>query len=105
MKRDQDRIVRNQRLHQPVAARQVVALGDEGAEQAVEHDQHAAVVAVEILGVDGMVHAMMRRRVEHIFQPAELRDPLGVQPELVEQVSDSAANTAPGAKPSQIIGT
>ena len=45
--------------HNPVR----IALLDKGAEQSVEHDQHAAVVAVEVLGVARVVHLVMGRRV------------------------------------------
>ena len=69
-----------------VAARHVVALGAVGAEQAIEDDQHAAVVGIEVLEVRGVVHAMGRRRVQQVFEPAELRDPRRVDPELVQQV-------------------
>ncbi|MDT4852964.1 hypothetical protein FQZ97_872180 [compost metagenome] len=83
---DLEQVVRGDRLHQPVAAGQVGALGDVGAEQAIEHDQHAAVVAVQVLQVRGVVHAVGRGRVEHPFERAELRNPGRVNPELVEQV-------------------
>jgi len=82
VERDPDRVVRDQRRHQPVAARQVAAFGGKGAEQAVEHDQHAAVVLVDVVGVRGVMDAMVRGRVEDVFQPAQLRHPFGMQPEL-----------------------
>ncbi len=83
---DPERVVADHRLDQAVAARHVVALAAVGAEQAIEDDQHAAVVGVEVLEVGGVVDAVRRRRVEHVLEPAEARDPGGVDPELVEQV-------------------
>src|SRR5262245_56567523 len=67
MKCDEDGIVGAKRLHQAVAARQIVALSNEGAEDAVPNDEHAAIVVVEIFGVGRVVYAMMRGRVEDIF--------------------------------------
>src|SRR5260370_1353104 len=86
MKRDEDGIVGAKRLHQAIAARQIVAFGDEGAEDAVPNDEDAAIIMVEIFGIGRVVHAMMRGRVQHVFEPAELRNPFRVKPELIEQV-------------------
>src|SRR5229473_5188024 len=86
MKRDEDGIVGAKRLHQAIAARQIVAFGDEGAEDAVPNDEDAAIVMVEIFGIGGVVHAMMRGGVEDVYEPAELRNPFRVQPELIEEV-------------------
>ena len=61
---------------------------DVGAEQAVEDDQHAAEVGVEILGIARVMDAVARRRVDHVLQPAQLGDPVGMDPELVEQVQE-----------------
>src|SRR5215470_9109158 len=83
---DDDGIVREQGLHQAVATRQVVALGREGTEHAVKNDEHPAIVVVEIFRIGSVVDAMMRRRVQDIFQPTELWNPLRVQPELIEQI-------------------
>ena len=67
---DVQHVVADHRHDQAVAARHVVALGAVGAEQAVEDDQHAAVVGVEVLEVGGVVDAMGRWRVEHVLEPA-----------------------------------
>src|SRR3984957_15050736 len=85
MESDDRGVVGMQRRHQAVTAWHVVALPREGSEQAVEHDEDAAVIAVEIFRIGGVVHAMMGGRVEHIFEPTEFRYPFGVQPELVER--------------------
>ncbi|CAL8475911.1 protein of unknown function (plasmid) [Caballeronia sp. S22] len=83
---DDDRVMRGHRRRQTVDTGLIGALFDVGAEQAIEDDQHAAEVRIEIGRVRCMVHTMRRRRVEHIFEPAELRNPRCVQPELIEQV-------------------
>ena len=57
--RDPGRVERVDVLGQPVADRLV--LGLEGAEEPVPHDQDAAVVAVEVLGVGAVVHPVVRR--------------------------------------------
>ena len=48
-----------------------------------------------------MVHTMRRRRVEHVLQPAELGDPLGMDPELVEQVQGQRRQHDLGLKSQQ----
>ncbi len=58
----------------------------ETAEHPVPDDQDAAVVAVQVAVVDGVVHAVIRRRAEPAVEPAECGHMLGVDPELVEQV-------------------
>ena len=81
-------------------------LGGKGAEHPIEDDQHAAVIAVEVFRVGGVVDAVVRRRVENPFERAELRDPVGMEPELVEQVEVQRRRTQrAGGKPSQISGT
>ena len=80
------RVEAAQRRASAVDARLVVALFLEGAEQAVPHDQDAAVVAVEVTIVHCMVHAVVRRRAEPAVEPAQLVHLLGVHPELVQQV-------------------
>ena len=86
MKGDDNWIVGEKRLHEAVAARQIVALGNEGAEDAVENDEHPAVIVVDIFGIGRVMHAMMRGRVQYIFEPAKPWNPIRVQPELIEQV-------------------
>jgi len=55
---------------------------DIAAEQLVPDDQHPGVVTVDVLGVAGVMHAMVRWRVEHVFQPAQFADSLGVDKKL-----------------------
>lgn len=62
-------------------------LRDVGAEPAIEDDDHAAVIAVKIAGVAPVMHAVVRGRVEDIFDPArQATDRLGMHEELIEQV-------------------
>ena len=60
-----------------------------GAEQAVPDDENAAVILVEILVVDAVMHPMVRGRGEHAIEPAELADEFGVNPELVEEIDEA----------------
>ena len=69
---------------EPVDDRLVLAL--ERAEEAVPHDEDAAVVAVDVAAVAAVVDPVVRGRVEHLLRPAQLADRLGVDPELVEEV-------------------
>src|SRR5258708_6759616 len=85
---DQDVVRRLGMRNQAVVAARVVALGDVVAEQPVEHDQHAAIVGVEIFRIARVMDPVARRRVEHVFEPAEPGDPVGMQPELIEQVQE-----------------
>lgn len=80
------RIMRSCRRREAVDAGLFSAFLHIGAEQPVEDNQHAAEVGIEIGGIRGVMNAVRRRRVEHIFEPAEFRNPGGVQPELIEQV-------------------
>ena len=75
------RVPAAQRAARAVDAGLVVVLSLEGAEQAVPDDQDAAVVAVEVAVVDGVVHAVVARRAEPAVEPAELADLLGVDPD------------------------
>jgi hypothetical protein len=52
----------------------------------IPDQEHAAVVAVEVDVVDGVVDAVVARRAEPAVERAEAADLLGVDPELVEQV-------------------
>ena len=47
------------------------------------------MVAVEVLLLHTVVHAMVRRRVEHLLGHTEPIDGLGVDPELVDEVDRS----------------
>ena len=82
-------VVARERLAHAVDDALVVALLDEGAEQAVPHDQDAAVVAVDAVVVLAVVHAVVGGRDEHPVGPAELADELGVDPVLVQQVDEA----------------
>src|SRR4051794_4479076 len=56
-----------------------LALRLEGAEEAVPHDEDAAVVPVDVLRIRPVVNAVMRRRVEDELDPPRQRsDHLGV---------------------------
>ena len=81
-----ENVIALHRLYQTVAAVQVGTLGDIGAKQAVEHDEHAAVVAIEVFDVSRMVHAVRRRGIQHPLQWPQARNPSGVYPELVQEV-------------------
>src|SRR5512134_545837 len=75
---DSYRVERPLATDQSVAQRLVGGRACERAEQAVEYDQYAAVVLVEAGLVRGVMHAMVRRRVEHAFERAEPRCKLSV---------------------------
>src|ERR1700722_18947804 len=85
-KLDAQWIVTRRGVQKPIAALQIVAFLDVSAEHAIENDQHSAIVGVEILHIDRVMHTMRRRRIEYPFQPAKLRDPGRVNPELVKQI-------------------
>ena len=57
-----------------------------GAKQPVPEDEQAAIVAVEVAVVLGVMHPVVGRRNEDPFVPAELWYMLGMHPELVDQV-------------------
>ena len=86
LKHDAQRVVGRQRFDPAVTRLEVVALGDVGAKQAIKNYQHAAVVGIEIFKIGRVVHPVRRRRVDDAFKKAKLRDPLGVNPELIEQI-------------------
>jgi hypothetical protein len=83
---DDERIARARRCRETVAARLVGTFFHIRAEQAVEYDEHAAKVRIEIIDVRCMVHAMRGRRIEHVFEPPEFWRPRVMQPELIEQI-------------------
>ena len=59
----------------------------EGAEEAVEDDEGAAVVAVDVQRVGGVVDAVVAGRVEQPLHPSrQLRDGAGVDPKLIDAV-------------------
>ena len=58
----------------------------ERAEQAIEYDQYAAVILVEAGLVRCVMHAMMRRCVEHELERTQPWRKLGVDEELIGQV-------------------
>jgi hypothetical protein len=89
-------------MDQPIGERGGrIGAGTEGSEQAVEHDQHAAKVAVEIGAFAAVVGAMMARGVEHAFERPEADRRLGVQDELVEQVGPQQHRDHDGRKTQQ----
>ena len=59
MKGDEDGIIGEKRLHQAIAAWQIIALGNESAKNAVPDDEHPAIIMVEILGIGSVMHAMV----------------------------------------------
>lgn len=59
VKGDEHGIIGQKRLHQAIAAWQVIALGNESAEDAVPDDEHSAIIMVEIFGIGGVMHAMV----------------------------------------------
>lgn len=61
---DTHRVVGIKRPDQAVAQRDIVTRIDETAEQAVKDDQQATIVAVQMLGIAGMVYLVVGRRVE-----------------------------------------
>ena len=74
-----------------------LALGLEGAEHAVPDDQDARVVAVQVLLLRTVVHAVVAGRVEEpLDRPRVAVDRLGVQGELVEQVPGQRQEDHPG---------
>ncbi len=85
-------------LRQPVA--DPLALGRVGPEELVPDDQDAAVVAVEVDLVGAVVDPVMGRRVEDgLERPGQLPDPLGVDPELVDQRPGLREQDHPGLEP------
>ena len=59
-------------------------LGLEGAKQPVPHNEHVAVVTIDVLGVRAMVRAMVGRRYQQPLQrPPQLPHHLGMSPETV----------------------
>ena len=81
-----DRVAAPERRARSVDAGQRRILFDVGAEQAIPDEQHAAVVAIEVGVVDGVMDAVVARRAEPAVERAEPADLLGVDPELIEQV-------------------
>ncbi len=68
-----------------------LGLRDEGSEEPVPHDEDPAEVAVQVAALGGVVHPVVRRRVEDELEPAgHPVDPLGVDPELVDEVRGRA---------------
>ncbi len=72
--------------HDAVLARHRRVFLHEAAEQLVPHDQHAGVVAIDVFRIARVVHPVVRGRVEHVFDPPQLPDCLGVHEELEAQV-------------------
>jgi hypothetical protein len=51
-------MIGEKRLHQVIAAWQIIALSNESAERAVPGDERPAIPVVEIFAIGGVVHAM-----------------------------------------------
>ncbi len=82
---DAQRVVGGDVLREPVDG--PLDLRREGPEHPVPDDQDAAVVAVQVAALRGVVDAVVGRRVEDVLEGArQLADPLGVHPELVDEV-------------------
>ncbi len=86
---DPDRIPRAGRPRDAVDRRHVVQLFLEGSEQAVPPGENLSQVLVEIFRIDGVVHAVLRRRDDHVLEQAELGHVLRVIPELQKKVNRS----------------
>jgi len=87
VERDSNRVERADIRDDAVAGRFCVAFRHERPKQAVPYHEYSGVVAIEVLRIGRVVHPMMRRRIEQIFEPR--RHPphrFGVDPELIEQV-------------------
>ena len=99
MERDHDGVMAVDRIEGAVG--RLLLLGSEGPEQAVPDDQDAAEVAVEILVVAGVVHPMVRGRVEHPLERPESTDELGMDEELVAEADAVRRDDPQGVKPEQ----
>jgi hypothetical protein len=83
VKLDGHGIVRLDVLRQAVD--HLFALGLEGSEESVPHDEDAGVIAVDVLRIRPVVDAVVRRGVHDPLDRAHAADRLGVNPVLVEQ--------------------
>ena len=61
----------------------------ERAKDAVPDDENAAVIAIQILVLNGVMHAVVAGRAKPAVKPAQLFDLLGMHPELVEQIDQA----------------
>ena len=104
MESDAQRVVATQRFSQAEFARRIRRRLDIGAEQPVEHDQNAAKVPVQVAGIAGVVHAMVRRRVEDVLEWPLPDRQAGVQPVLVAQVEYDGEQHRSGGKPIRTSG-
>src|SRR6266446_10640472 len=69
-------------LDDPVTRRLLVPFRREGSEHVVPHHEHAGIVAVQVAGIRRMMDAMIRGRVEQIFEPGgHAVDDFGMDPE------------------------
>ncbi len=86
MKRRLQRVIGVKRFDDAVHRRVVRIFLDIAAEQAIPDHQHAGIVTVDIAVVARVMHAMNRRRVEHVLEPAELADRLRVHEKLEAEI-------------------
>ena len=84
-----------------VADRFVRPFGGERTEETIIDDENAAIVAVNIGVVAGVVQTMMGRRVEYPFQRPEPTDEFGVQKCLKPQVEDQESQDQARIKPGE----
>jgi hypothetical protein len=68
VKSDDQRVIGLHRFGQTIANRHIGALDPQSPEQPVEDDEHAAEVGIQILGIRGVMHAMVRGGVEYPFE-------------------------------------
>ncbi len=70
----------------PIAAGLVGQFVLKGAEEPVPDDEHAAIVAIDVQRVLGVVHAVIRWRHKNPFKRPEPANMFGVYPELVDEI-------------------
>ena len=80
------------------AVRRLFGFLYERAEEAVPNDQDARVVFIQVRIVHAVMYAMMRRRVEDVFERPESFYELRVDPELIDQVESVHHGEHPRSK-------
>lgn len=71
-------------IENPIAG--LLFLLGEGSEESVPDYQHTTVVPVEIFVIDSMMDAMVRRRVQNLFEEPDLPDKPCVNPKLIDEI-------------------
>lgn len=99
MKSDAERIIRIDVLRQPV--NHLLSFRLKATEETVPNDEHAGMIAVEILVVRSVMDTMMRWRVHHPFQRPHATHQFGMDPELVEQTDGLHGEHHDGRKANQ----